>query len=215
MKAAKGAAEPSTPKDSGKRPKASGRRIRAAAPRSARPHILLVEDEEGVAKALKKTLEKWADLTWTRNYDEAVAAFLNRVSSALITDMRLDGPSGFLVLERFRELKPRTPAMVLTAYFDEADSIRACELGAQYVAKPITTLGLQRFVEEAKPEPLPVAPAYAGLSLTEQKVYGLLAKRFSNREVADRLEISVETVKSHIKHIFKKLRVSSRTALAR
>jgi DNA-binding CsgD family transcriptional regulator len=100
--------------------------------------------------------------------------------------------------------------MVLTAYFEEADSIRACELGAQYVAKPITTLGLQRFIEEAKPSHSLLAPTSFGLSPAEQRVFGLLAGRFSNGEVARTLGVSIETVKSHVKAIFGKLGVESR-----
>jgi ActR/RegA family two-component response regulator len=114
-----------------------------------RPHFLLVEDEEGMGKTLKKVLEQWVGVTWVRNYAEAVTAFSKETFSALITDVRLDGPSGFVVLEEFRKRQPRTAAMVLTAYFAEADTVRACELGAQYVAKPITTAGLATFVDGA------------------------------------------------------------------
>jgi DNA-binding NarL/FixJ family response regulator len=158
-------------------------------------------------------LEQWVGVTWARNYDEAVAAFSNEVFSALITDVRLEGPSGFEVLAKFRQMYPRVPAMVLTAYFEEGDSIRACELGSQYVAKPITTLGLQRFIEEAKPAPLPLPPPSLGLSPAEQRIFGLLARRFSNTEVARTLGISVETVKSHVKAILAKLGVESRTEI--
>jgi DNA-binding NarL/FixJ family response regulator len=147
MKSAKEATEPDTLSESGKRLKASGHRIRAAAPLASRPQILLVEDNDGVGKTLKKTLEKWVDVTWARNFDEALAAFSTEVFAALITDVRLPGRSGFEVLEEFRKVQA-SPAMVLTGHFDEEGSRRACELGAQYVAKPITLSALRAFVTQ-------------------------------------------------------------------
>lgn len=214
MKAAKGTAKPGTPSKSGEWPTANGHRIRAAVPSAPRPRFLLVEDREDVGETLKKTLERWVDVTWARTHDEAVTALSNQVFSALIADVRLEGPSGFVVLEKFRELHPRTPAMVLTGYFAEVDSARACELGAQYVAKPITMDGLQRFIEDAKPEPLPLAPASVGLTRAEQEVFGLLARRFSNGEVAEALDISVETARSHVKHVLAKLGIRSRKEIS-
>jgi DNA-binding NarL/FixJ family response regulator len=124
----------------------SGKYLRSVVPSAAKQHFLVVEDRSGFANALKKTLERWGEVTWVRNLDEAVAAFSSGTFSALITDVRLPGRSGFEVLEEFRKLHPSTPAMVLTGYFDEDGSHRACDLGAQYVAKPITLSALMAFV---------------------------------------------------------------------
>jgi DNA-binding NarL/FixJ family response regulator len=186
-----------------------------AVPASRKSHLLVVEDRDDFGKTLKKTLERWGEVTWVRNFDQALARFSTHSFSALIVDIMLPGRSGFEVLEEFRKLHPLTPAMVLTGYFDGEGSHRACELGAQYVAKPITTLGLQRFVEGSKPAPPVSAPAEFGLSPAEQKVFGLLAQRFSNREVAESLKISVETAKSHVKQILAKLDIRSRKDLPR
>jgi DNA-binding NarL/FixJ family response regulator len=200
----------------------SGRYLRAVAPSDVRPHVLVVEDREDFAKALQKTLEKWCDVTWVRNFDGAVAAFSNGSFSALIVDVRLPGPSGFEVLERFRSLHPLTPVMVLTGYFDEEGSRRACELGAQYVAKPITTKGLEAFVAAAniwtserarfdRSQQLLEADAILRLSLAERKVYERLAAGDTNEEISSRLCISIETVRTHVRNILTKLGAHSRS----
>jgi DNA-binding CsgD family transcriptional regulator len=55
---------------------------------------------------------------------------------------------------------------------------------------------------------------WESLTETEHKVVGLVAQRLSNQEVADRLYISRHTVESHLKHIYRKLGLSSRLELA-
>jgi two-component system nitrate/nitrite response regulator NarL len=201
---------------------ASGRRIRVAAPTAARPQFLVVEDREDFGTTLTKTLRRWGDVTWARNFEEAVAAFSTQVFSALIVDVRLPGRSGFDVLEEFRAMHPSTPAMVLTGFFAEADSVRACELGAQYVAKPITTAGLETFFANAAGTAQASSPVYRKrkrheaealdrLSAAERKVYERLAAGDRNEEIGRRLFISVETVRTHVRRVFAKLGAHSRT----
>jgi DNA-binding NarL/FixJ family response regulator len=84
--------------------------------------------------------------TWARNFDEATSAFSATAFSAVIVDVFLPGRSGFDVLVALRATDPVTPAMVLTGGFEHAGALRACELGAQYVGKPITTEALGGFL---------------------------------------------------------------------
>lgn len=190
--------------ESSERPRGSGSRLRASAQSVNRPKLLLVEDDEGVGRTLQKTLEKWVDVTWVRNYGEAVSTLSNQVFSALITDMRLEGPSGLDVLEKFRELQPRTPAMVLTAYLEEADSVRACEFGAQYVGKPISTEALYAFLA-----------ADSRLSGRESDVVRRLRLGHSTKVIAIDLGLAEASVRVLLHRAGLKLGVTSRQELGK
>ncbi len=205
-------APPREPRATSAKPQALGAGATSDGHDGAQPEYLIVEDHEGFGRTLKKTLERWGNVTWVRRFDEAVAAFRRRPFSALFVDVRLPGRSGFEVLEAFREANARTPAMVLTGYFDGRDSVRACELGAQYVAKPITTQGLHTFVVTARrARPLRCPPTGLALTPAEQRVYRLLVRRLSNREIASTLFVSVETVRTHVHRILAKAGVHSRS----
>jgi DNA-binding NarL/FixJ family response regulator len=206
MKAAKEATEPGTSSKSGKRLKASGHRIRVAAPLAGRPQFLIVEDDEGVGKTLKKTLERWVGVTWARNYDEAATAISNDVFSALIVDVRLEGPSAFDVLVKFRELHPRAPAMVLTGYFEQADTVTACALRAQYVVKPISTAALLAFVSGTR-------GCVPGLSERERDVLERLLLGDTTKGIALGLGISESSVRVLIHRAKKKNGADSRREL--
>jgi DNA-binding NarL/FixJ family response regulator len=62
--------------------------------------------------------------------------------------------------------------------------------------------------------PVPAAAMAAGLSVREAEVLRLVARGYSNREIADELVLSVRTVERHITNIYNKLEVTGRTARA-
>jgi DNA-binding NarL/FixJ family response regulator len=191
-----------------------------------RAQYLIVEDNEGLGRTLKKKLERWGDAIWARTFDEAIAALMRHSVAGLLVDVRLPGGSGFEVLQAFRAVHPRVPAMVLTGYFNESDSRRACELGAYYVAKPVSLLGIQIFMEGTRAPTIflpqrrelhdedereDLLTARFHLTPAERKVYVLLAEGGRNCEIAGRLFVSVETVRTHLRAIFAKLGANSRT----
>jgi DNA-binding NarL/FixJ family response regulator len=81
--------------------------------------------------------------------EDARRAVRARTYSAAFVDVRLKPGCGFDVLADFREVQPRAPVMVLTGFFGGKDSVRACELRAQYVEKPVSLAAILAFVEAA------------------------------------------------------------------
>jgi two-component system nitrate/nitrite response regulator NarL len=59
-------------------------------------------------------------------------------------------------------------------------------------------------------EPRPNGPNEAGPTPREEEILGLIAKGFSNKLIARKFDLSVGTVKVHVKHILKKLKLKSR-----
>jgi DNA-binding CsgD family transcriptional regulator len=89
------------------------------------------------------------------------------------------------------------------------------ELGATWDARRVRSdlreLGVRRRLVSAEPE----TNGWAAMTAAELAVARLVAEGLTNREVADRLFVSPHTVNSHLRHVFSKLGVNSRVALAR
>jgi DNA-binding NarL/FixJ family response regulator len=169
-------------------------------------HLLLV-DREALGEDLKRRLETWGKVTWAHNLDDAAAAFSNRAFSALIVDVGLERPWGFAVLEAFRKLHPKTPALVLTGSLAEADSVRACELGAQYVGKPISRAALTTFMDST------TSGRLGNLSQREQAVLDRLCKGDSVKVIALDTGTADSTVRSILRRAKQKTGARSRSEL--
>lgn len=108
------------------------------------------------------------------------------------------------------------PEGYLSSFVDEGDTLRALltrSVGTPYAGQVLAHFPNQ---SETTQKPEPGAKLVTSLSEREREVLHLVAEGLSNQEIAERLYISLPTVKSHIGNIFNKLNVTSRTqAIAR
>jgi DNA-binding NarL/FixJ family response regulator len=150
-----------------------------------------------------------------------------------LVDINLPGMSGIEVVERLKARMPGLRVLMLTTY-EESDlifnSLRAGASG--YLLKKMVPTELIPAVEQVHAGGAPMsmqiarkvvdyfhrAPAPASdvdkLTPREQEVLSLLAKGCYYKEISDRLGIGVTTVRTHLKHIYEKLHVQSRTEAA-
>ena len=110
----------------------------AAAPRSGRPRILVVDDEASIRDLLSKTLA-------LAEYDVDLApdgrTALERLRiipyDLLITDLKMPGVDGLAVIREARRLKADMPVIIITGFSTEASAIEAVNLGVSgYLTKP-------------------------------------------------------------------------------
>jgi DNA-binding NarL/FixJ family response regulator len=137
----------------------------------------------------------------------------------LILDIRLPDISGIAVAKAIRKNAPDVCILVLTGYDDPAYAKALAKLGVQgMLAK--TTPGSDiveavrriRIGERLPMEaPAPFEQSIATLTEREQTVLGLLAAGYRNREMAERLQVSLKTVEFHVSKLLEKLGVRSRT----
>ena len=152
--------------------------------------------------------------------EEAVALFERHRPDIVLMDLQLPGISGTQAIEQIRQHDPEARIIVLTMYGGDEDIFRAIHAGAaSYLLKDTLSDGLVSIVRQvyggARPLPFVIAERLAsriGLSPREVDVLELIAEGKRNKEIADALGITHETVQTYVKRLFVKLNVSDRTA---
>lgn len=145
----------------------------------------------------------------------------------VLLDMRMPELDGLTCLARLRKHDPTIAVVILSSYSDEAHIEAAREAGALgYIVKTIEPVDLPAVLRSALAgHPFAVwgvgvlesvGPVGAvALSERETVVLEALARGLSNREIGRELWISEQTVKFHLRNLYRKLGVSSRTEAAR
>ena len=162
----------------------------------------------------------------------------------LLLDLKMPGLDGLGTLQRLQVVKGRTRVIVLTASDDKNEFVQAMKLGTsgivlkqtatELLIKSIrkvhageiwldshTTAAVIRQFVANDDTPAPAAPMSAlrdrersPLSQREREIVALVAQGFKNKEMAEKMFISEQTVKNHLHNIFDKLGVSDRLELA-
>ncbi|MEV0971802.1 response regulator [Microtetraspora glauca] len=158
---------------------------------------------------------------------EALVVAMRTDPDVVLMDLRMPKMSGAEVIRRLREAMPGIRVLVLTTFDDDADVLPAIEQGATgYLLKDTPRADLRRAVQAAARGETVLSPSVAGvlthqarrperqtlLSRRELEVLGLIARGATNREIAAKLFITEATVKTHLLHIFAKLKVNDRAA---
>jgi DNA-binding NarL/FixJ family response regulator len=153
----------------------------------------------------------------------------------IVMDIQMPGMTGIECTLRLKELLPKTPILILTVSADTQTVFRALEAGADgYLLKRSRPDQLQTAIQEVLEGGAPMTSEIARrvvasfreraakrgekarLTPREEEVLGYLSKGFANKEIAVKMSVSYETVRDHLRNIYEKLHVHSRTeAVAR
>ena len=203
--------------------------------------VAIVEDLEDVREGLAALVDASEGFACAATFADA-EAFLDALTPARGGGLRLDvalmdiGLPGISGIEAVRELKRRRPdvqAMMLTVYEDNESVFDALRAGATgYVLKttppdelldairqlqaggsPMSS-GIARRVVEAFHRPPLVPEDEDPLTPREEEILDLLVQGHRYREIADRLFISLDTVRTHVRHVYEKMHVRSRAEAA-
>jgi len=211
--------------------------VTPAAP--AKPvRVFLVEDKPGVRDSwikLINSLPGFACVQSCSSGEDALRVIPTVNPDVVLMDIFLPRMSGIECTARLKLQLPKLQILILTAVEDDELVFMALEAGADgYLLKrtkpedlkaaildvlsggaPMTSEIARRVVESFRRASRQKKDA-VHLTTREEEVLILLSKGYANKEIADQLSISPETVGSHLKHIYEKMHVRSRTqAVAR
>ncbi len=196
---------------------------------------LIADDHEVVRSGLKSLfvgtdIEVIAEAT---NGKEAVAKAIELKPDIVILDVRMPDGDGLATLGRIKLDCPELPVLMLSTYDNPTYVARSVALGAcGYVLKTaerekildairrgsqgesVWTREELRRVTGALSTPRLASDVEVPLTQRESEVLRQLALGLTNKEIANALEISYETVKEHVQHILRKVGVSDRTQAA-
>lgn len=193
--------------------------------------VMLVDDHAVVRGGLSKFLTVYKDLELVgeaENGEEAVRIAQRLHPDVVLMDLKMPGMDGVAATRQVREKSPGTRVIVLTSFAEDGMVQGALQAGATgYLLKNVTAAELANAIRAAHAGRMTLSseatealvhaatqPVVHGDELTEREreVLGLLAEGLSNQQIAERLFLSVGTVKFHIGNIYSKLGVDSRVA---
>jgi DNA-binding NarL/FixJ family response regulator len=185
--------------------------------------ILVIEDEKNLRQLYKQDLELDGHTVVTaKSAEEGLRKVETEAPDLVVLDIRMPGMDGLEATKVLAERLPGTAVLIFTAYGERSLLGRGLEAGAKgYILKEAPHQTLLRAIEKVASGEGYVDPALMPALLTrereemltqrEREILQLLADGMSNADVAARLFISQETVKSHVRHILAKLEADTRT----
>jgi DNA-binding NarL/FixJ family response regulator len=194
----------------------------------AQVRCLVVDDHAAVREGVKMILARDREITVigeSSSGDGAIDMAEKRRPDVIVMDVRMDGMDGFEATRRIMAAHPEMAVILYTAHGERGLLAEGLDCGARgYVLKEAPPDDIVRAVKRVADGGAYVDPTLASelvsprsterlpaLSAREREILGLLANGFSNPDIAKRLFISPETVRTHVRNAMTKLEADTRT----
>jgi len=195
--------------------------------------VAIVEDNRDFRATLANYLEQapgYSCVCACDSAEEALQKLPKLMPDVVLMDIHLPNMSGMACTRRLKDICPAIQILILTVYEDNERVFGALKAGASgYLLKRADPADILRAIQEVKQGGAPMSSQIARqvvqsfreptreiasaepLSEREEEILQQLSKGYSTKEIAERTSVSVNTVRTHLQHIYDKLHVRSRT----
>jgi DNA-binding NarL/FixJ family response regulator len=195
--------------------------------------VAIVEDNDKIREGLAMLIDGSEGFQCTAAYESAEEALRGLPvydPDVVLMDIQLPRMSGIECVARLKEREPSAQVMMLTVYEDDEKVFKSILAGATgYILKRTPPAELLEAIRELHEGGSPMSDQIArkvvqafqqmgkssteteNLSERENEILAYLAKGYQDKEIADKFFLSVKTVRTHLRNIYKKLHVRSRT----
>ncbi|TAL06266.1 MAG: response regulator transcription factor [Verrucomicrobia bacterium] len=196
--------------------------------------IAIVDDDEGIRASLAAMIGRAEGLKLTGHYCDAETALKEipkHPPDVVLMDINLPGMKGVECVRHLKAALPQTQFLMLTVYEDSDSLFNSLRAGASgYLLKRTASARLLEAIRDVHEGGSPMSPQLARrvvqhfsrppgegeaemakLTPGEREFLDQLANGYAYKEIADRMKISIDTVRSYVRTVYEKLHVHSRT----
>lgn len=194
--------------------------------------VAIVDDDEGIRASLAVLIKRAADFRLLGDYPDAESALKEipvRKPDVVLMDINLPGMKGYECVRQLKAQLPQVQFLMLTVYEDSDSLFNSLKAGASgYLLKRTASERLLDAIRDVHAGGSPMTPqlarrvvmffnqpakddTMAQLTPGEREFLDQLAKGYAYKEIADRMKISIDTVRSYVRTVYEKLHVHSRT----
>lgn len=195
--------------------------------------VAIVEDSRTIRESLRRIIDDTPGMCCecaVSSGEEALTEMPRCRPDVILMDIHLPNISGIECTARLKEKLPETDVIMLTVYEDNDKIFRALQAGAcGYLLKrtppeqliqaikevkqggaPMTSEVARRLVETFQ-RPAAAPPPEVELSRREREILELVSRGYGNKEIGEQLSVGLETVRHHLKRVYEKFHVHSRS----
>lgn len=195
-------------------------------------HVAIVEDHPDIRMGMRFIINSREGFTSEAysNAEDALEGIQKNVPDVVLMDINLPKMNGIECTTKLKAILPDLQIMICSVYDDDDNIFKALEAGASgYILKSAASENLMQCITELHEGGSPMSSSIARkvvsrfqksssqqkkeefqLTPREDEILDLIAQGFRNKEIAEKLFVSVNTIRTHIYNIYEKLHVQSR-----
>ena len=195
--------------------------------------VVIVDDDEEIRASLAALIRRSPNMRLIGDYANAEIALKEiprHAPDVVLMDINLPGMKGYECVRQLKATRPEVQFLMLTVYEDSDSLFNSLKAGASgYLLKRTASSRLLEAIRDVYNGGSPMTPQLARrvvqffskpaegdsslseLTPGEREFLGQLANGYAYKEIADRMKISIDTVRSYVRTVYEKLHVHSRT----